>query len=106
MIDAGELELLRASAINHGGDARVLEVTVSSCAYSCCGRGWLRRDGYEQVYRGWIDNLHIPRLKQDDRVLDDEEFQGFGDFMLYSAGIGTLSYVCAIRFDEVEYIAT
>lgn len=87
MIDA-ELELLRASAINMGGDASVLEVTVNGCAYSCCGRGWQRRDGYWQDYRGWIDCLDVDR----------------GTFMLYSPGIGTVSYVVAARFDEVEAV--
>lgn len=92
MIDADELDLLRASAINHGGDARIVEVIVSGCAYSCCGRPWSRRDGYEQTYSGWVDNLNLP----DDR--------GSGAFMLYSPGIGTLSYVIAVRFDEVEAV--
>lgn len=86
MIDADELALLRASAINHGGDARIVEVIVNGCAYSCCGRPWARRDGYEQTYSGWIDNLN-------ERT-----------FMLYSPGIGTLSYVIAVRFDEVEAV--
>lgn len=86
MIEAAELELLRASALNLGGDGRIVAVDVNACAYSCCGRGWQRRDGYLQCYRGWIDNL------------------GDGGFMLYSPGIGTLSYVLAVRFDEVEAV--
>lgn len=88
MVDADELEQLRASALNHGGDARPLRVVVSSCAYSCCGRGWRRRDGYEQTYVGWIDNLRIDS----------------GTFMLYSPGIGTMSYVVAARLADIEAI--
>jgi hypothetical protein len=96
MIDARELELLRASALNHHGDGRELCVTAHGCAFSCCGRGWQRRDGYMQIYRGWVDCLHIP--------VDDDLKQRFGTFMLYSPGIGTLSYVVAMRFDEVELV--
>lgn len=97
MIDARELALLRASALNHHGDGRPLCVTVHGCAFSCCGRGWRRRDGYMQTYRGWIDLLHIPT--------DDDDKQKFGTFMLYSQGLGTLNYVVALRFDEVEYLS-
>lgn len=86
---AAELDLLRASAVNHGGDARELEIVVTGCAHSCCGRGWRRRDGYEQTYHGYVDNLTI-----------DEP----GAFMLYSKGIGTLSYVLAVRFSEVQSV--
>jgi hypothetical protein len=92
MVDAAELELLRASALNCGGDGRMVTVIVNSCAYSCCGRGWLRREGYEQTYRGWIDNLHDP-----DKI-------HVGTFMLYAPGIGTLGYTIAVRFDEVELV--
>lgn len=91
-LDATELEQLRASAINCGGDARLLDIVVNACAYSCCGRGWRRRDGYEQSYRGWVDNLQLPDDLHD------------GSFMLYSPGIGTISYVVAVRFSEVEAI--
>jgi hypothetical protein len=28
-----------------------------------------------------------------------------GSFMLYSTGVGTISYVIAVRFDEVELVA-
>lgn len=83
MIDERELGLLRASQ-DHGAS---LIVTVNSCAYSCCGRGWHRRDGYWQTYRGRIDNLK-----------ESEP----GTFMLYSQGLGTIGYVIAARFYEVE----
>ena len=46
-----------------------------------------------QTYGGRIDNLELPENRK------------VGTFMLYSAGIGTLSYVIAARFDEVEQIA-
>lgn len=85
MIDAAELQLLEASQAEHS----TLDVVVSSCAYSCCGRGWQRRDGYEQMYAGYVDNLQA-----------DEP----GTFMLYSVGLGTISYVLALRFDEVELV--
>jgi hypothetical protein len=93
VIDERELGLLRSSALNAGGDGRILSVITHGCAFSCCGRGWQRRDGYEQTYKGWIDNLRLP------------EGPNVGSFMLYSPGLGTLSYVVAMRFDEVEYIA-
>jgi hypothetical protein len=87
-VDADELAILqRANATSE-----VLDVAVHGCAYSCCGKGWQRRDGYWQTYHGRIANLKLP-----------ENGNG-GTFMLYSAGIGTLSYVIAARFDEVERI--
>jgi hypothetical protein len=63
---------------------KTIRLVVNACAYSCCGRGWQRRDGYEQTYHGYVDNLT-------DRTL-----------MLYSVGIGTVSYVLAVRFFEIE----
>ena len=72
--------------------SRCLRVTVNACAYSCCGRGWQRRDGYEQTYVGWVDNL---KLSDGPHV---------GSFMLYSEGLGTISYVIAAGFDEVELV--
>jgi hypothetical protein len=89
MVDPQELELLEHSRRFHD----TLQVVFSGCAHSCCGRGWRRRDGYEQTYYGRVDNLHLP-----DGV-------NVGTFMLLSAGIGALSYVIAVRFDEVEAIA-
>jgi hypothetical protein len=86
-----ELSLLRA-AVRSPDNA--VAVHVTGCAYSCCGRGWLRRDGYEQVYYGWVDNLHEPEPVR--RLA--------GSFMLYSPGLGTLSYVIAARFDEVALV--
>ena len=88
-MDADELALLERSQ----RDRSTLEVVVTGCAHSCCGRGWRRRDGYEQTYYGYVDNLHPP------------EGEALGSFMLYSLGVGTLSYVIAVRFDEVEAIA-
>lgn len=90
MVDAQEEELLRQAAANRPNIR--LKVTVTGCAYSCCGRGWQRRDGYEQVYEGWVDNFKPP------------EGEAQGTFMIYSPGIGKLSYVVAIRFSEVELI--
>lgn len=81
-----ELELLRESAEDR---SNIVRIVVNGCAYSCCGKGWRRRDGYEQDYIGYIDNL---------------EREEPGTFMLYAAGIGTLSYVVAVRFSEVELV--
>lgn len=76
-----EIALLRASA----SDRSLVRIEVASCAYACCSRGWQRRD-YEATYQGWVDNLN--------------ELDG-GAFMLYSPGIGTISYTVAVRFEEV-----
>lgn len=84
-IDPEDLRLLTEAA----GDKRHVHITVDGAAYSCCGRGWQRRDGYEQVYAGYIDNLQLP------------EGANEGTFMLYSVGLGTISYVVACRFFEV-----
>jgi hypothetical protein len=87
-----DLDKLRASQRDKH---QLVTVTVTGCAYSCCGKGWLRKDGYEQTYTGYIDNLQEP------------EGAAAGTFMLYSAGIGTLSYVIACRFYElvdVEFV--
>lgn len=67
-------------------DVEVIEIRCRNCAYSCCGKPWQRRDGYEQQYRGYVDNLT-------DRTL-----------MIYSLGIGTISYIVALRFDELVEI--
>lgn len=83
MIDAGELALLRESHEH----ATIVKVIVNGCAYSCCGRGWLRRDGYEQQYVGRIASV------------------GDEGFLLYRLGIGTLTYALAARFDEVESVS-
>lgn len=82
-----DLILLRWAAEDR---SRIVDVVVDACAHSCCGRGWRRRDGYEQTYRGYVDNLEEP--EHDGQALT---------FMLYSAGIGTLSYVIACRDFEV-----
>jgi hypothetical protein len=86
MIDAADLALIEDAAANHG---QAIDVVVNACAYSCCGKGWRRREGYEQHYRGWIDNY------------EPAENGSVMTFMLYSTGLGTISYVCAIRADEV-----
>lgn len=85
-MDAEDRERIELSAANLGD---LVTVTVNGCAYSCCGKGWRRRDGYEQEYTGWIDNL------------SPADEGGVMTFMLYSGGLGTISYVCAIREDEV-----
>jgi hypothetical protein len=81
-----DLDKLRESQRNKH---QLVTVVVTGCAYSCCGKGWQRRDGHEQTYTGYIDNLKEP------------EGDAAGTFMLYSAGIGTLSYVIACRFFEL-----
>jgi hypothetical protein len=53
-LDAEDLELLRESSRDF---SVLLRVTVSGCAYACCGRGWTRRDGYEQDYIGYVNPL-------------------------------------------------
>lgn len=85
-MDAAELELLRGSLADH---SRRVRLVVHGSSYSCCGRGWVRRDGYEQEYHGYVGVL---------REESDAEF------WLYSAGVGTISYVVAVRFDEVELV--
>ena len=82
-MDAAELELLRASAV----DARQLHIKVDGCAYSCCGKPWVRRDGYEQDYIGYVNPL------------DEDPPQV--TFTLVSPGLGTVAYWCAIRESEV-----
>lgn len=86
VIDAADLGLLREAAAHK---PMVVEIVVDGAAYSCCGRGWQRRDGYEQTYAGYIDNFMEP------------EGIAVGTFMLYSPGLGTISYVVACRFYEV-----
>lgn len=85
-MSADELGLLEQS---HRA-ATTLHVVVNGCAHSCCGRGWRRRDGYEQHYYGYVS------------VLDTT-----GDvvtFSLTSLGVGTVSYVVAVREWEVELV--
>lgn len=91
-LDKEEWNLLRAVAVSGPAVAErqgapqageVVEIRVNACAYSCCGRGWRRRDDYEQVYAGYVDNLTD------------------ATFMLYSMGIGTVSYVVAVHFSEL-----
>lgn len=79
----------QAMAVVRAADRSQIEVVVTSCAYSCCGRGWIRRDGYEQTYRGYVDNLREP------------QGAAAGSFMVYNPGLGTVSYVIALRFDEL-----
>jgi len=69
-------------------------VVVNGCAYSSCGKGWQRRDGCWRTCSGRIiGNLKLP------------EDGNAGTLMLSSAGIGTLGYAIAARFDEVEQLA-
>jgi hypothetical protein len=92
-----EVELLRASQRDK---SQLVRVVVNGCAYSCCGKGWRRRDGYEQDYIGYIDNLKEPETVE----LAGQDVTHAGTFMLYAAGIGTISYVIACRFFEVELV--
>lgn len=85
-IDADDLALLQRS---NDDKSFFVEVVVDGAAYSCCGRGWVRRDGYEQTYNGWIDNL------------TEKGPYSEGTFMLYATGLGTISYVVACRLYEV-----
>lgn len=78
-----DLEILREAAA--GRTRQLVDLVVTGCAFSCCGRGWHRRDGYEQTYHGYIDHLSETSMS----------------FMLYSPGIGTISYVLAVTFEEV-----
>lgn len=89
-MDADFYALLAASQDPQTTDERIVEIVVHSCAFSCCGHGWRRRDGYEQIYRGWVNNL-------DAAGPDDEH----GTFMLYTLGLGQISAVIAARFGEV-----
>lgn len=90
-MDAEQIALLeRSSQAGPVGEGRIVEVIVNACAFSCCGRGWRRRDGYEQTYRGWVDNFQLP----------EHEGQR-GTFMLYTLGLGQISAVIAAGFDEV-----
>lgn len=98
-----ELALLERAAADKAVHVRLV---VTACAYSCCGRGWRRRDGYEQEYVGWIDNLHV-RGDGTERWCSEHarvECPEPGSFMLYSPGIGTLSYVIACRTADVALI--
>lgn len=89
-IDDRDLELLRTVTVNGGTTPGALvEIVVTDCAYSCCGRGWQRRDGYEQTFRGYVDNLREP------------DGPHIGSFMLYSVGVGTLNYVVACHWNAV-----
>lgn len=74
-----ELELLQQSR-----DARTdVQLVVNRCLFSCCGRGWRAREGYEQTYYGFVSQL--------DEV----------GFVLTSRGLGTVSYVMRAAFDDV-----
>lgn len=84
MLDAEDLELLRESARDY---SKLVRVKVIGCAYSCCGKPWIRRDGYEQDYIGYVNPL--------------DESPPQVTFTLVSPGIGTISYWCAIREGEV-----
>lgn len=99
MVDADERALLDESQRTH----EIIRVIVNGCAYSCCGKGWRRKDGYEQEYSGYVDNHKPPApAKRVEGVVIPPET--VGTFMLYSPGIGTMSYVIAVRYSEVEVI--
>lgn len=80
-MDDAERELLAASKADHD---IVVHVVVRACSYTCCGRGWQRREGYEQDYYGYVG------------VLDDFAF------MLYNPGLGAPSYVIAAKIADIE----
>lgn len=85
MIDAGEIALLSDSEQN----GTVVQITVTTCLYQCCGRGWKPREGYEQRYRGRVAGLVVPD----------------GTFKLLAAGIGTLSYIVQVMsWADVELV--
>lgn len=98
-----ELARLREAVRNPN---RLVEVMVTGCAYSCCGRGWQRRDGYEQIYCGWVDNLVEPAVRtvKPSGGAPGGWVRDEGTFMLYSPGIGAVSYVIACRFSEVAAV--
>lgn len=81
VIDAADRELLQLVQ----GTAEQVTIVVSACVYTCCGRDRLR-EGYEQTYTGRI--AHVDETA----------------FLLYANGIGTLSYVVAARYDDVEAV--
>lgn len=58
----------------------VVEVVLDACLYSCCGKPWQDRIGYEQTYQGRIITLDLP---------DDSEP---GCARLVARGIGTVTY--------------
>lgn len=91
LLRTSEFEKLREHAVNTSGDGAHLTVVVTGCAYSCCGRGWHRRD-YEATYHGYIDNF------------EERDGEKAGTFMLYSVGIGTISYVIACRDFELQEV--
>lgn len=86
-----EFEKLRERAINFDGDGATVTIEVSGCAYSCCGRPWMRRD-YVAQYTGYIDNF------------EERDGEAAGTFMLYSMGLGTISYVIACRDYELKEV--
>lgn len=90
-----ELDLLETVNVSSRGlrQGEIVEIEVHACAYSCCAKGWRRRDGYPQIYRGYIDNFE--RASHDGQRTT---------FMLYAQGIGTLSYVVAVRDDEADSV--
>jgi hypothetical protein len=92
VIDQAAIDLLREVQIGSGleREGQDVRILVTGCAYSCCGKGWRRRDGYRQKYIGYIDNLTFP------------EYEGQrGTFMLYAK---RLQAVVAVGFDEVEEV--
>lgn len=96
-----ELALLERAAADKTFHVRLV---VTSCAYSCCGRGWRRRDGYEQEYVGWVDNLDLRVVAPDpDSITRFEPFKE-GTLMLYSPGVGTVSYVIACATSDIALV--
>lgn len=81
-----DLTILRQAAHDRSLN---ISITVSACDYNCCGRGWLRREGYEQQFVGYVHALV---------VLED------GGLTLVSRGVGTISYSVFARFDEIKHV--
>jgi hypothetical protein len=91
MLDEVDLELLRESERTHA----LVHVKVTGCAYSCCGKPWVRRDGYEQDYIGYVNNLDESKPTP----------EALTTFLLVSPGLGTVAYWCALRESEIIDVA-
>jgi hypothetical protein len=84
-VTPSELELLEHSQ-RYRTD---VELVVDRCLFSCCGKGWRERADYEQTYHGYVDRL------------DGDEDSAF---MLYSRGLGTLSYIVRMKLADVHEV--
>lgn len=80
--DPAEWELLVTSQQRRSG----VRIVVTDCVYSCCGKGWQPRTGYEQTYHGVVGHLSD------------------SSFTLMSAGIGTISYTVVVEYHAVALV--